>query len=431
MAKGSVRKKGRKWYYRFYIKDENGKIIQKEYVGSTSKRETEQLLRKAIDDYESGRLLPSNVNITFREMTDIWVNEELKRGALSNGTVMAYQGVINCINKDPIADMKLKRITSDILQKYMDKLVFGEEQNDGTVKGKLSKGYLSIFCAVLRNIFKFAVFPKKYISSDPMQYVTIHKLKEKADLFPENPDDKNKLPVITHEQYLKITEFLHMKNNAAELPVQIAYYTGLRLGEVCALTWQDIDLEEQYLIVRRSMRYNSIRYRVEIGSAKRSKIRTIDFCDTLAEILKNAKQNYLKIPDQDVYYRNFYRKITEKGREYFELHSFKNDEKIPDEFKEISLVCVRKNGKPELPDTISIMCRSVRKQIEGLEDFHFHTLRHTYTSNLLSAGAAPKEVQELLGHSDINTTMNIYAHSSREKRQNSAKLLDKMEVSVI
>lgn len=61
----------------------------------------------------------------------------------------------------------------------------------------------------------------------------------------------------------------------------------------------------------------------------------------------------------------------------------------------------------------------------GLEDFHFHVLRHTYTSNLLSNGAAPKDVQELLGHADVSTTMNVYAHATREAKRTSARLLDK------
>ena len=52
--------------------------------------------------------------------------------------------------------------------------------------------------------------------------------------------------------------------------------------------------------------------------------------------------------------------------------------------------------------------------------------RHTYTSNLLSGGAKPKDVQESLGHSDISTTMNIYAHSTREAKRTSARLLDKV-----
>ena len=52
MAKGSVRKKGKKWYYRFYVEDESGKQVQKEFAGTESKSETEALLRKAMDDYD-------------------------------------------------------------------------------------------------------------------------------------------------------------------------------------------------------------------------------------------------------------------------------------------------------------------------------------------------------------------------------------------
>ena len=79
------------------------------------------------------------------------------------------------------------------------------------------------------------------------------------------------------------------KDNPALLPMQIAYYTGLRIGEVCGLTWQDINLDEQYLTVRRSMRYNGQRHKTEIGATKHKKVRTVDFCDTLADILRKAK----------------------------------------------------------------------------------------------------------------------------------------------
>ena len=71
-------------------------------------------------------------------------------------------------------------------------------------------------------------------------------------------------------------------------------------------------------------------------------------------------------------------------------------------------------------------CRSVAKRLDGFENFHFHQLQHTYTSNLLSNGAAPKDVQELLGHSDVSTTMNVYAHSTRKAKRNSTRLLDKV-----
>ena len=66
----------------------------------------------------------------------------------------------------------------------------------------------------------------------------------------------------------------------------------------------------------------------------------------------------------------------------------------------------------------------------GLSHFHFHILRHTYTSNLIQNGAAPKEVQELLGHSDISITMNIYTHSNRRAKRTSVEILDDLATSI-
>ena len=111
---------------------------------------------------------------------------------------------------------------------------------------------------------------------------------------------------------------------------------------------------------------------------------------------------------------------------YYEYYHLDGTEEIPADYKEISFVCLRPDGCLELPSTLSIACRSVAKRLDGFENFHFHQLRHTYTSNLLSNGAAQKDVQELLGHSDVSTTMNVYAHSTRKAKRESAKLLDKV-----
>ena len=65
MAKGSVRKKGKKWYYRFYVEDASGNRVQKEFPGTESKSETESLLRKAMEDYETKMFLAQAKNITW------------------------------------------------------------------------------------------------------------------------------------------------------------------------------------------------------------------------------------------------------------------------------------------------------------------------------------------------------------------------------
>ena len=70
--------------------------------------------------------------------------------------------------------------------------------------------------------------------------------------------------------------------------------------------------------------------------------------------------------------------------------------------------------------------QSGKEERERAWGFLFPPAPHTYTSNLLSGGTKPKEMKEFLGHSDVSITMNIYAHSTREAKRTSARLLDKV-----
>lgn len=207
--------------------------------------------------------------------------------------------------------------------------------------------------------------------------------KEEVDLFGTDEDDGLTVPTVSAANYSDLMAWLEKKNNPAILPIQIAYYTGLRIGEVCGLTWQDINLDEQVLTVHRSIRYNGRRHQYEIGTTKRAKIREVDFCDTLAKILREAKkeQHRNRFEYMELYHLNYYREVKEKDRTYYDLFTFSRGDSIPEEYHEISFVCLRADGAIELPSTVSEVCRTAAQKVPGLEGFHFHRLRHTYATN--------------------------------------------------
>lgn len=165
---GFCKKKGEKWYGRFYIEDESGGKVQKEFAGKESKAETEKMLRQAMEDYENKKFVVKADNITLGGLLDMWAEEELKTGTLSNGTVENYLQAINRIKQHPVSERKLKTVTSEHLQQFMDLLTSGGTVGTFVSKG-YSKDYIHSFSAVLQQSFRFAVFPKHLITFNPVQ----------------------------------------------------------------------------------------------------------------------------------------------------------------------------------------------------------------------------------------------------------------------
>ena len=91
----------------------------------------------------------------------------------------------------------------------------------------------------------------------------------------------------------------------------------------------------------------------------------------------------------ELYHRNYYKEAKDKNRVYYEYYHLNGTQEVPTDYKKISFVCLRPDGCLKLPSTLGIVCKKVSKMLERFEGFHFHQLRHTYTSNLLANGAAP------------------------------------------
>ena len=223
--------------------------------------------------------------------------------------------------------------------RLFDLLSFGGVHPDGKERKGYSKDYIHSFSAVMQQSFRFAVFPKQYITFNPMQYIKLRYQTDEVDLFSDEDMDGNIQP-ISREDYERLLAYLQKKNPAAILPIQIAYYAGLRIGEACGLAWQDVNLEEQCLTIRRSIRYDGSKRKYIIGPTKRKKVRIVDFGDTLVEIFRNTRKEQLKNRMQygELYHTNYYKEVKEKNRVYYEYYCLDRTEEVPADYKEISFV---------------------------------------------------------------------------------------------
>ena len=379
--------------------------MQREFAGGTSREEAEEPLRRAVYEYKNG-LRPEGRRMKLGELLELWLGE-VRKSNRSNGTLMLYQNIVGRVCKDTIASRGLREITTADLQNYLDRLSREETGRGGK---RLSAGYLRIYRAVLQGAFKYAVFPGRLLSVSPMENVTLVLPKEGFMGLDTDTAEKT----LSHEQFTALCQVL--ASSPVLLPVEIAYYTGLRVGEACGLSWEDINMERRILTVRKSLRYNGATHRMELSTPKSGKARTVLFGEKLHKILCDAGKADLPL-------QNYCTLLTEDGREHYVVttHPAETTGMQP-----VNFVCRQKDGTMVSPDLVEKTCRRAA-QAAGIPSFHFHMLRHTYTTNLLRGGASPRDVQELLGHAELSTTMNVYAHSNEEEKRRAACLLDQLD----
>ena len=402
---GSLRRRGGRWYYRFYLVGDQGKPVQREFAGGDSREEAEEHLRRAIFEYKNG-LRPEGRRMKLGELLELWLGE-VRKSSRSNGTLMLYQNIVGRICRESIASRGLREITAADLQGFFDRLSREETGRGGK---RLSAGYLRIYRAVLQGAFRYAVFPARLLSVSPMENVTIS-LQHDTNLLGIKAEEAQK--TLSHEQFSALCQALAA--SPVLLPVEIAYYTGLRVGEACGLCWEDINMERRILTVRKSLRYNGATHRMELSTPKSGKARTVLFGEKLHNILQNAGRTGFPL-------QNYCTLLTEDGRQHYVVttHPAGTEQMQP-----VNFVCRQKDGSMVSPDLVEKTCRRAA-QAAGIPSFHFHLPRHTYTTNLLRGGASPRDVQELLGHAELSTTMNVYAHSNEEEKRRAACLLDQL-----
>ena len=444
---GSVRRKGDKWYYRFRMQEPDGTWKLKEFKGGKTKRETLQMLKDDLADYQQHGVVFHPGSITVNDLGEDWYHSEVENSALTTNGRNDYKNILRHIREHPLGEKKLSEVTVSMLQAYIDEKTYGKYDSDGClIRHAYSESHMRKQRLVMNNMFKFAVYPRQYLRENPMQYVKRRKKEEKAVLFGD--PGAIKVDTITTEEYYEIVDHLEASdtNRYLALPIHIAFHTGMRAGEVCGLTWEDIDFKNMRIHVRRTMYYDNNTFCWELKVPKSKKSRDIEFGEQLAQILKSARKKQLEYRMRygNRYHNHFYRSIEEFGRQHVQVITQApvaplrlgsrvtrglfmediEDTANRDTLYPVAFVCSKDDGELLTPQTLRYCNKLVQKEMPHISHFHFHALRHTYASTLVNHGANIKDVQMLLGHSDIKITLDTYSHTTSETRKKAVGIFE-------
>jgi len=199
--------------------------------------------------------------------------------------------------------------------------------------------------------------------------------------------NKKEIQILSNKEKQKLEKYCIEQNSLKSLGILICLNTGLRVGEVCALRWENIDFETRRIHVEKTIEriYSKEENKtiVIIDTPKSiTSIRTIPINSKLYNILQQMKRKCKK--------NDFV--LTGLSDHYVEPRNYQYN------FKEIL-----KKSK--------------------IKRYKFHTLRHTFATNCIEAGMDIKSLSEILGHADVSITLNIYVHSSDKTKR---KYLEKI-----
>ena len=217
-----------------------------------------------------------------------------------------------------------------------------------------------------------------------------------------NVNEATKLPPLKYKEIEPLTiEQVHKFLDVAEQDRLYAAFflemgTGLRRGELLALRWQDIDLEDEKIFVQRTV----VRTRKENGSTKTELV--------YQEPKTKKSKSSVPIPEDAVKELKAHRSRQAQERLFFGQAYHDN-----------GLVFCSEDGRQLDPRNFTKRYGRLLKQAE-LPEVSFHTLRHTFATLMLAEGEEMRTVQEILRHTRLGTTADIYVSVTEKLKKNAA-----------
>ena len=307
--------------------------------------------------------------MTLRELINEWLyvyhKAEIKRR-----TLLRYESIIRTYVFPYWDNVNIQDITPRDIQRWVTTLREGVSEATGK---PLSPSSLNSCVGVLRQAFAYA---ENY---EILDYNPTRKIKR----IPEKKDDK--LRVFTKDEQIRFENYIDKSKNPEYFVYILVLYTGLRLGEVTALTYQDINLKTGIMTI------NKTRYKTT-----------------------DDKGHWFYVTDTPKT-DNSIREIPLPSFLWEKFRKMKRDHKS-------KYVVSRVDGR-ELTDKVIVWRLRRILKAAHIRPLNFHSLRHTFATRALENKMDIKTLSEILGHSDVTTTLNIYTHSLiKHKKQSMRKI---------
>ena len=370
--------------YQRYRKIYNG--ITKEFYGRTVKE-----VKEKIKEFEERNMYVKRTDVqkqTFGEYLENWF-KNIRVYEVESSTYLRNEQTINYHIKDSsLYNAQMVNVDFELCQSLINKL-----------SEKYSRSTISKVYVLLNMCFNYA-FTKEHISENPMMKV---KMPKESSLVTKKKEAKwlssSDVEKFVQEAERVNTREFRIKGKVGERVYGVnAYYailiiyTGLRIGELMALTWEDIDFKNKTLNVNKSRAKGKIDGKT-----------TLYIKDPKSE----SGTRIIPLSDRAIY-------ALQKIKEYSTELKLNSDN---------NLIVANTSSESNITRTVKSMLFRAGCETEkcGL-----HALRHTFGSLLLEKGVDLKTISYLLGHSDITVTANIYLHITREKAINSIEVLNKV-----
>lgn len=359
-----------KYRVRINYVDNFGKNRQLERVvyGSSEAKELERELEIEIKQKKPA------ARMTVQNLYDEYVKAlkcEIRESSLKKSMTTLENHVLSYLGGTP-----LDKLTAPVLQNW--KL---EIEKKG-LKTRTKQNIFSVFRALLNWGIKLDYLPSNNLC--------------KIGNFRKSDSEEKGIDFYTGEEYSKFSKSARNfaeNNNTVQywdfyVFFSIAFYTGLRKGEIHALKWSDI--EGKYLNVRRSICQKLNGEDRETLPKNKSSIRTLQMPVPLIDILNEHKERY------------------------------KNDKNFSEDYR----IC---GGKYPLRDTSVENMNRKFSELAGIKKIRIHDFRHSHVSLLANAGVNIQEIARRLGHSDIKMTWNTYSHLYPREEERAVEILNKIK----